>query len=488
MRDESYQARLAAEEGIYRDCVNVHDLPEIFHYWSNRHVRPKLNAFGFGSPNEMFQKYLEKQYHEPRTGARRFVSIGSGNCDLERELAVHLRAKGHADFVIDCLDLNPAMLERGRSAAAGAGVDGQMNFVQEDFNKWSPTHEYDAVIANQALHHVTNLEELFARIRSALKPHGTFVISDIIGRNGHQRWPQALKLVHEFWRKLPPTYRFNRELRRYEELYQNWDCSSESFEGIRSEDILRLLLGHFHFQLFIGFANVIDPFVDRAFGHNFDASAAWDRDFIDNVHRRDEEEIFAGHIPPTHMLAVVGNNPGLPTLFHKPLSPEFCLHLAGLLAREAARDAAVKVPQAQDTPQDSYEYSWPHSPQKELEWVCQRMRDSQDKVEELDAELRARTAWALQLDKDLEERTTQLQIRTTQLQKRTAEFEERTVWALQLDKELAERTQHFNQELDRLAWALPLDRRFHNFLDAAVRVGREFRARIRRMLFHRGAS
>ena len=79
----------------------------------------------------------------------------------------------------------------------------------------------------------------------------------------------------------------------------------ESFEGIRSQDILPLLLDHFHFRLFFGFANVIDPFVDRSFGHNFDATAPWDRAFIDAVQERIEKEMVSGRIKPTHMLAVV---------------------------------------------------------------------------------------------------------------------------------------------------------------------------------------
>ncbi len=61
MQDDSYGARVAAEKGVYEDCVTVHDLPKIFHYWSNKYVRPKLEALGFSTPNEMFRKYLEEQ-------------------------------------------------------------------------------------------------------------------------------------------------------------------------------------------------------------------------------------------------------------------------------------------------------------------------------------------------------------------------------------------------------------------------------------------
>ena len=46
-----------------------------------------------------------------------------------------------------------------------------------------------------------------------------------------------------------------------------------SFEGIRAQDILPLLVERFTFDEFIGFGNVIDPFVDRSFGPNFDIAS-----------------------------------------------------------------------------------------------------------------------------------------------------------------------------------------------------------------------
>lgn len=483
-----YAARLAAEDRLYRDDLDVHSLPGIFHYWSNRYIRPKLEAFGFATPEGMFRKYLGEQCQRHQNQAKRFVSFGSGNCNMEIELALDLRARGHSDFVIDCVDLNPAMLDRGRASAAQHEVAAHLNFVQEDFNRWVPEHEYHAVIANQALHHVLKLEDLFARIKSSLKPNGSLIVSEMVGRNGHQRWPEALDIVHEFWRKLPPSYRFNHKLQRYEEMYQNYDCSVDGFEAIRSQDILPLLLQNFHFHLFIAFANVIEPFVDRAFGYNFDAQAAWDRSFIDAVHQRDEAEITSGRLKPTHILAILGNTPGS-ILFHEPLTPEFCV-----------RDARHVHVEPKDLPTPYEWHTWPHNPQIELEIACRRLdtayrklREAEDQVnkrgvmvEKLMAEYEERTSWALQLKQEIE-KWTELDRHTEQqnaeLEERTAwalqlkqeleqlnlQFEERTAWALQLDRELRDRTAQTLQltaSLDQLAWARPLDRRFHKSLTA----------------------
>ena len=93
---------------------------------------------------------------------------------------------------------------------------------------------------------------------------------DMIGRNGHMRWPEALVILDGLWKELPNSYKYNHQLKRLEVQFDNWDCSKEAFEGIRSQDILPLLIKKFQFDLFLGFANVVDVFVDRSFGHQTD--------------------------------------------------------------------------------------------------------------------------------------------------------------------------------------------------------------------------
>jgi SAM-dependent methyltransferase len=300
----------------------VHDLPPIFHYWSNRYVVPMLQQFGVSHPEEFLAKFL----HESgvRTGAARprFISLGSGNCDAEIRIAREIKQRGLDDFTIECLDINPEMLERGRQMAEAAGLADCVVPVYGDFNHWQPEGVYDGVMANQALHHVQELELLFDAVKQVLAPGALFVVSDIIGRNGHLRWPEALVLVREFWREMPESYRCNPQLSRFEDEFMDWDCSTEGFEGIRAQDILPLLVERFGFEEFLGFGNIILPFVDRVFGQHFDVANERDTAFIDRVHARDEAEMLAGRIKPTNMLAVMSldknavcrHRPGLPVL------------------------------------------------------------------------------------------------------------------------------------------------------------------------------
>ncbi len=322
----AYDARVAAETSTYAACEEVHDLPAIFHYWSNRHLRPALETFGFSHPDAFFHQHLKARYECSDEGPRRFVSVGAGNCDTEVRLAAALVAEGCDDFTIECLDINQAMLARGQASANAAGVGSQVVPVQVDINRWRPRGPYDVVLANQSLHYVLELERLFDAIHQALSRGSLFVVSDMIGRNGHQRRQEARRIVDEFWEELPQRYRFNRQLQRQEDRFGDWNCSVEGFEGIRAQDILPELLDRFDFDLFIGFGNVVDPFIDRSFGPNFDASAQWDKTFIDRVHARDEAELVSGRVKPTHMFAVM-----------RPGSGNAKRHLPGRSPRQSVR-------------------------------------------------------------------------------------------------------------------------------------------------------
>jgi SAM-dependent methyltransferase len=323
--DADYQKKLTQEISTYKEVENVHDLPEIYHYWSNKYILPMCVECGFSRIDEFFANNLHAAAARSKNPHPRFISVGAGNCDLEVEITNLLREKGLAEFSLECLELNPHMLARGRRQAEREGVANHLIFTEGDFNTWRPSDLYTGVMANHSLHHVVNLEDLFDGIKSSLEPTGHFVTADMIGRNGHQRWPEALELVHRFWQELPASHRYNQQLKRHEDIYLNWDCSNEGFEGIRAQDILPLLIESFNFSVFLGFSNVVAPFVDRAFGHNFDATSEWDRTFIDRVHAADEQGFATGRLKPTQMIAVMTSGPAASHLFPRGISPEMAV-------------------------------------------------------------------------------------------------------------------------------------------------------------------
>jgi ubiquinone/menaquinone biosynthesis C-methylase UbiE len=346
--DESdYERRVRSEHARYDDVEVVHDLPEIYHYWSNRYVLPKLSALGLTSIEEFFVDEIAAAAAR-NGGSADVISLGAGNCDLEIDLLARLDAKGCSDVRIHCLDLNSQMLERGRALAAERGLGGRLVPVVADLNRWRPQQPYDAVLAIHALHHFVELETIFAAMHEALAPrNGVVLVNDMIGRNGHQRWPEALAVVEQLWSELPERCKWNRQLRRHEPDFVNWNCAQDGFEGIRAQDILPLLLRTFHFETFLAFANVVDIFVDRSFGPNFDPESADDRAFIDRVAQLDEDLLGRGVVTPTHLVASLRVEPVAQPRVYRHWTPEFCLRdpEAAVHRAPSARTRVALTPQ-----------------------------------------------------------------------------------------------------------------------------------------------
>ncbi len=315
----NYDKRIRNETNRFDQIEEVNELPPIFHYWSNRYLRPQLEEVGFSHPDGFFAHYakraLKLQQVKVQQRSARILSIGSGNCDTEVRLAKTLQNQGFHDFFIDCMDINQTMFARGLKLAEAEGVARHLEFLKADFNSWQADLPYVLIMANQSLHHVMSLEHLFSQIEQAMTVDSYFITSDMIGRNGHQRWPEALEVLKSIWSDMPDRYKYNHTFKRTEKRFINHDCSTEAFEGIRAQDILPLLLEQFDFELCIPFSNLVTIFIDRTFGPNFDVNNSEDLAFIDSIHAIDEDAFKNGTFKPTQMLAamrlkgIMGENP-----------------------------------------------------------------------------------------------------------------------------------------------------------------------------------
>jgi SAM-dependent methyltransferase len=317
------------EIDAYTAIENVHDLPAIAHYWSEKYLIPILLQFGFRNSVEFFRTYIGRICANQSNSTVAILSIGAGNAATEINIAEWLRENGIENYAFECVDVNPHVLKRGEASASEKGLADKFTFGTFDVNTWKPVHGYEVILAIQCLHHFVELELLFDKIHGALRTEGYFLSDDMIGRNGHQRWPEALKFVKTLWSELPEKYKYNHGMKYIENEFPNADHSAVGFEGVRAQDILPLLVKRFHFELFVGFGNIIDIFIDRAYGPNFDATDDWDRSFIDRVQALDQEEIESGRIKPTHMLAAMTKQPVSQAKFYKHLSPEFCVRKPG---------------------------------------------------------------------------------------------------------------------------------------------------------------
>ncbi len=321
----AWRAETQGGELINAKNTQLPELPEIFHYWSNKFLAAEMSRFGFSNSQDFFFHHTKTYLNESTKQQVKILSIGSGDCAFEIGMAQKLLQWQISNFVFECLDFSEESLQKGREAAALAGLSEYFHFTCEDLNSWRPFRKYGIVLASNSFNSLWNLEGIFDSVKRALKKGGLFIVAELIGRNGRMCWPEALDALKPFWDELPESYRYNRVLERQETQFINHDASREGFEALRTQDVLPLLLERFNFRLFFPYVSITFVFIDRSFGHNFDVEADWDRDFVDRVHLRDETGLQSGELKPTCMLAVLTNRPAETVLRHPALTPQKCV-------------------------------------------------------------------------------------------------------------------------------------------------------------------
>lgn len=232
-----------------------------------------------------------------------YLSLGCGTGEIEIAIAAALVANGVPRFRFVCVDLSDVLLDRFRAAIPAELAD-HFDLVQGDLNALAFEAQFDAVMANHSLHHMVHLEGIFASVKAKLTDSGVFATSDMIGRNGHMRWPETRLLVDFFWPFMTERQRRNVLLQRAEPRFIDHDCSDVGFEGVRAQDILPLILRQgLHPWKFLGFGGGIDVFVDRCFGGNFDPANPDDVFLLNRIGLLNDLLLDAGLIKPTMMLA-----------------------------------------------------------------------------------------------------------------------------------------------------------------------------------------
>lgn len=317
---DDYANRVRQQIDQYRN-VNIHDLPEIFHYWSNKYLKPVIqDVFGCERFSDVYAKQFQRAF--AITNNRTIVSLGAGDASVEVEIAQNLLERGERDFQIVCTELSDHLIKRGIEHARQGGVSMHIRYAEADLNVWKPSDPCAAFMANQSLHHFVELERIFDLVALYLAPGGRFVTNDTIGRNGHLRWPETRAITEYFWQQLSEQYKYNHQLQRFESPnFIDWDCSSEGFEGIRAENILPLLVERFGFTHFAAWGGLPDTFLDRGFGHNYSPTNQQHCEFIDTLQAVNSSLTKAGFIKPTQMFAVMVRDKNSPCRVFEGLTP-----------------------------------------------------------------------------------------------------------------------------------------------------------------------
>ena len=208
-------------------------------------------------------------------GPVRVLSLCAGAARIEAELASV--AGDRAQWTL--FDLSEDLL---RTAAGNFPTDivpqliaGNLNEIR-DFGA-----RYDVIMCVSGLHHIVELERVFAFMRTALTDNGEFwSIGEAIGRNGNRLHDRDYDAANLFFAGLPERFRRNRHSGHVDANLPNVDCSEATFEGIRSEDIEPLLARYLTPAHVYRRNCFLWRIVDLAYSDNYDLTRQEDLDWV----------------------------------------------------------------------------------------------------------------------------------------------------------------------------------------------------------------
>lgn len=223
----------------------------------------------FGSPSTSVFDYLKHAY--PDLSNCHVLSLCAGDGSFEK-LLLEQRVFGS----ITGIDIANERVEAANAQVAE--FEGRLNFIVGDVNKGDFGKAcYDVVFAKAALHHVEQLEVMFAGIRRCLKPGGRLVTIDFFGPTRFQWTDAQLAAANHFVNTAVP----DTLCRRADgSLHRNISrpavaamIAMDPSEAVRSGDIYYLIKQNFsQIREFHVGGTLLNLIFDTAVVNNFDCS------------------------------------------------------------------------------------------------------------------------------------------------------------------------------------------------------------------------
>jgi O-antigen biosynthesis protein len=201
-------------------------------------VKSRINRKTTGNPDiDLFAYVIHEYFLSQGRGLENCLSLGSGNGDLEIGLTQYTLPKKHVG-----IEISEVLVEVARKRAAAYP---HIEYRQGDLNTCDfETSAYDLVIAHQSLHHVSNLEALFDRVKHAMKPGALFIFDEYVGPRRFQWTDRQLECINGVIQILPPN--LNKDVRSGIPAQPVSRCTPEQVaridpsEAIRSDEIVPL--------------------------------------------------------------------------------------------------------------------------------------------------------------------------------------------------------------------------------------------------------
>jgi ubiquinone/menaquinone biosynthesis C-methylase UbiE len=179
-----------------------------------------------------------------------------------------------------------------------------------------PSHAFDVVLVEAAIHHFVRIEEMFELMWRVLKPSGLLVYDEYVGPDHHQHGEELMALLNRVNACLDESYRRDFESglprARVDPAPLDWMLKYDPTEGVHASRILPLTYQYFEVVDRRDYGGaVLRPFMSRILT-NWNFADPKDRSVMRLIIVLEQELTRAGVIP-THQTLVVARPRVRPT-------------------------------------------------------------------------------------------------------------------------------------------------------------------------------
>lgn len=181
-------------------------------------------------------------------------------------------------------DINDELLQKARDQFAPmASVEflvGDVNLIHKMDREW------DIIMCVSGLHHVVELESVTNFVAQSLSPGGEFwLLGEYVGNSGNRLNSSAQIEADNVFSGLPEKYRFNQHTKRLDSAIPKNDYSIDCFEGIRADQIEKIILRRFATQSISRNNSFLWRLVNLAYADNYDLKKIEDIHVIEKLVR-----------------------------------------------------------------------------------------------------------------------------------------------------------------------------------------------------------
>lgn len=212
-------------------------------WWQSPVVVSEIQRRITGEAGKRVESYFRDRYCPSPLG--RGLSLGAGGGQFERsmlELDVCREILG--------IDISEARVEQANAAVPPA-LRGRLSFECHNLESWRPDGQFDLLIARDALHHITRLEQLCEALEVLLRPGSFLYVDEYVGPARFQWTPKQLDVIARLLDRLSPSLvadlvepSLGSRRRAQRPTVENMIAADPS-ESVRSDEIAGILCAHF---------------------------------------------------------------------------------------------------------------------------------------------------------------------------------------------------------------------------------------------------